>query len=249
MNGQTERPGSPKQQMSDVYNLMIGENFMIKHKYNELLHKYNELTKKHQALVTDYEKLSTSIDNSSDSNSGILSFLQGKNAELMGHIMSKNKEIASLQSSLSDFPEKAAPLKPTPHLMPYPYPHPNPHPMPKPHPKPKPTHPHPVPISVSHPMPPANKVLHPPHKVHVPPPPNPPTPMNPKGLPDHMHYTPIHPSSHSKDLDEVGEKCDSDDDDDASDRHLFGRYRYGRPWRYGYGYGYGYPYYGGYPYY
>ena len=159
MKAQTERPHSPNQQMTDVYNLMIGENFMIKHKYNELLHKYNELNAKYSTLMGDYEKLSAAIDNSSDSSNGVLSFLQGKNAELMKHIMDKNKEIASLQSTLSDFPERAAPIKPPPHLVPYPYPHPNPHPMPKPHP-------HPIPISVSHPTPPmkpvANKPLHPP---------------------------------------------------------------------------------------
>ena len=67
-----------------------------------------------------------------------------------------------------------------------------------------------------------------------------------------MHYTPIHPSSHTgpiRELSEVSQKCDDDDDDDdLNERHLFGRYRYGRPYGWGYGYpyyryGYGYPYY------
>lgn len=148
----TSRPNSPStgvhlpndhKQVTDVYNMIISENYIVKQNYNDLLKKYNE-------LLCEYKSLYSTInDNTDNVSSGMINYLQNKNAELVGNVT-----------------EKAAPI-----THPYPSTHPAPHPQPKPHPYPPPTPPTP-------PTPPVTKATlprppppHPPipphHKVNV----------------------------------------------------------------------------------
>lgn len=116
------RPGSPQnvqtlhntintsgmthKQTTDYYNLILGENFLIKQNYNELLQKYNEVLCEYKKLYDLLHTTSSSSEGGADN--GIINFLQSKNAELM-------KQLS----------EKAAVKPPTPFIS---HPHPQPHP-------------------------------------------------------------------------------------------------------------------------
>ena len=148
----SSRPNSPTLQgttpqpqhkhVTDIYNMIISENFLVKKNYNELLQKYND-------LLAEYKKLCLSIGESGDS-SGIMNYLQNKNVEY---------------DSFDSYDDKALPTNGNPTFIPpinhspTMNPHPRPRPPTPPTPpiaklgNPQPSHPYPHPPMPHPPMP------------------------------------------------------------------------------------------------
>ena len=82
-------------QITDVYNLILSENIIVKQKYNEILDKYNILVNENTNLTSLLN--SNSNPNGDNTDNNMVSYLQNKNAELMNHIIDKNKEINELK--------------------------------------------------------------------------------------------------------------------------------------------------------
>lgn len=139
-------PPAQHKHVTDIYNMIISENFLVKKNYNELLQKYND-------LLAEYKKLCLSIGESGDS-SGIMNYLQSKNT-------------SGEYDSFDSYDDKALPTNgnitfvPPIHHNPTMNPHPRPKPPTPPTPpvaklvNPKPPHPYPHPPMPHPPMPPS----------------------------------------------------------------------------------------------
>lgn len=149
---------APHKHVTDIYNMIISENFLTKKNYNELLQKYND-------LLAEYKKLCLSIAESGDS-SGIMNYLQTKNTS--------GEPESYFDSSSYD---KALPTPINGNITFVPPIHHNP--TMNPHPRPRPPKP---------PTPPVAKLANPkpPHPYPHPPMPHPPIPHPPSTTPKEM---------------------------------------------------------------
>lgn len=149
---------APHKHVTDIYNMIISENFLAKKNYNELLLKYND-------LLAEYKKLCLSIAESGDS-SGIMNYLQTKNTS--------GEPESYFDSSSYD---KALPTPINGNITFVPPIHHNP--TMNPHPRPRPPKP---------PTPPVAKLANPkpPHPYPHPPMPHPPIPHPPSTTPKEM---------------------------------------------------------------
>jgi len=130
VTGNGHHPSQHKH-VTDVYNLIISESFLVKQKYNDLLEKYNE-------LLCEYKKLYSATNSNSDNiGSGILNYMQNKD-ELAEQVSEKalpnNPSNGNPTSPYYNKPGTNITFIPTPNHPPVI--NPNPKPPPKPHPVP-----------------------------------------------------------------------------------------------------------------
>lgn len=65
--------------ITDIYNMIISENYLVKQKYNDLLQKYNDLLAEYKLLYTGVNDTTTSTTvNSENTNHGYIHYLQNR---------------------------------------------------------------------------------------------------------------------------------------------------------------------------